>query len=41
VRCEAKVVHVGRSTGIAEARMTDGAGKLLGIGTTACAIFRA
>lgn len=40
VRCEARALHVGRTTGIAEAHLTDGAGKLLGIGTTACAIFR-
>ncbi len=40
VRCEATTVHVGRTTGIAEARLTDSAGKLLATGTTACAIFR-
>jgi uncharacterized protein (TIGR00369 family) len=40
VRCEAKVVHVGRSTAIAEATLRDGTGRVLGTGTTACAIFR-
>ena len=40
VRCEAKVVHVGRSTAIAEATLRDGGGRVLGTGTTACAIFR-
>lgn len=40
VRCEAKVVHVGRSTGISEGRLTDRSGKILATGTTACAIFR-
>ena len=40
VRCEAKVVHVGRSTAIAEATLRDGNGRVLGTGTTACAIFR-
>lgn len=40
VRCEAHVLHVGRSTGIAEATLVDRSGKLLGTGTTACAIFR-
>ena len=41
VRCEATALHVGRTTGVSEARLSDAAGKLLGIGTTACAIFRA
>jgi uncharacterized protein (TIGR00369 family) len=41
VRCEAKAVHVGRTTGVSEAHLYDAAGKVLGIGTTACAIFRA
>ncbi len=40
VRCEARALHVGRTTAIAEARLTDARGKLLGIGTTACAVFR-
>jgi uncharacterized protein (TIGR00369 family) len=40
VSCEGKAVHVGRRTGVAEARLTDSHGKLLGIGSTACAIFR-
>jgi len=40
VRCTARTVHVGRSTGIAQGELTDAAGKLLAIGSTACAIFR-
>jgi uncharacterized protein (TIGR00369 family) len=40
VRCEGTVVHAGRTTAIAEGRLTDAAGKLIAIGTTACAIFR-
>jgi len=40
VRCEATAVHVGRSTAIAEAKLYDGARRLLGIGTTACAVMR-
>jgi uncharacterized protein (TIGR00369 family) len=40
VRCEGKALHVGRATGVAEARLTDGRGSLLGIGTTTCAILR-
>jgi uncharacterized protein (TIGR00369 family) len=40
VRASAKAIHVGRSTGIAEARLTDASGNLLAFGTTACAIFR-
>jgi uncharacterized protein (TIGR00369 family) len=40
VRCEAKVVHAGRSTAVAEATLRDGKGRVLGTGTTACAILR-
>ncbi len=40
VRCEGVALHVGRSTAVAEAKMYDGEGRLLGIGTTACAILR-
>jgi uncharacterized protein (TIGR00369 family) len=40
VRAEAKTIHIGRSTAIAEGRLTDSDGKLLAVGTTACAIFR-
>ena len=39
VRCEATAVHVGRSTGVAEGRLLDGAGRLLAVGTTGCAIL--
>jgi|SRR5579872_4232901 len=40
LRCEARVVHIGRTIGTAEARLTDTGGKLYGHGTTACAVFR-
>ena len=40
VRCEAVAVHVGRSTATSEARLYDGAGRLLGTGTTGCAVLR-
>lgn len=40
VRCEGTVVHVGRSTAVAEAKLRDAAGRVLGTGTTACAVFR-
>jgi len=40
VRCEATVIHVGRSTAIAEATLRDGDGRVLGTGTTGCAVFR-
>ena len=40
VRCEATAIHVGRLTAIAEARLRDGEGRVLGIGTTACAVLR-
>ena len=40
VRCEGHALHVGRSTAVAEAKMYDAEGRLLAIGTTACAILR-
>jgi uncharacterized protein (TIGR00369 family) len=40
VRCEATAVHVGRTTAIAEAKLRDRDGRVLGTGTTACAVFR-
>ena len=40
VRCEATALHVGRSTAVAEGKLRDGEGRLLGVGTTACAVFR-
>jgi uncharacterized protein (TIGR00369 family) len=40
VRCEATVVHVGRSTAVAEAKLYDGQRRLLATGTTACAVMR-
>jgi uncharacterized protein (TIGR00369 family) len=40
VRCEATVVHVGRSTAVAEAKLYDAQRRLLATGTTACAVMR-
>lgn len=40
VRCEATVVHVGRSTAVAEAKLYDNERRVLGTGTTGCAILR-
>jgi uncharacterized protein (TIGR00369 family) len=40
VRCEATAIHVGRSTAVAEAKLYDEQRRLLGIGTTACAVMR-
>jgi uncharacterized protein (TIGR00369 family) len=40
VRCEGKAVHVGRTTAVAEGRLTDMHGKLLAMATTACALLR-
>jgi uncharacterized protein (TIGR00369 family) len=39
LRCEATVLHLGRTLATAEARLTDAAGKLCAHGTTACAIL--
>jgi uncharacterized protein (TIGR00369 family) len=39
VRCEARVLHLGRTIATAEARLTDAAGKLCAHATTACAIL--
>ncbi len=41
VRAEGRVIHAGRTTGTAEGRITDMAGKLLAHGTTTCLIFAA
>lgn len=41
VRAEGRVIHAGRTTGTAEGRITDAAGKLLAHGTTTCLIFAA
>ena len=40
LRCEAWTVHIGARTGIAEARLTDGQGRLYAFGTSTCMIFR-
>jgi uncharacterized protein (TIGR00369 family) len=39
VRCEARVLHLGRTIATAEARLTDAGGKLCAHATTACAIL--
>ncbi|MDQ6780107.1 MAG: PaaI family thioesterase, partial [Candidatus Eremiobacteraeota bacterium] len=39
LRCEAKVLHVGRTIGTAEATIEDAQGKLCAHATTACAIL--
>jgi len=36
VRCEARVIHVGRQTAVSEARIVDQNGKLCAHGTTTC-----
>jgi uncharacterized protein (TIGR00369 family) len=36
VRCEARVIHVGRRVGTAEARVVDASGKIYAHGTTTC-----
>lgn len=41
LRAEADVVHLGRTIGTAQARLTGGDGKLYAHGTTTCMIFRA
>jgi uncharacterized protein (TIGR00369 family) len=38
VRCEATVIHAGRRTAIAEARVVDAAGKIYAHGTTTCIV---
>jgi len=40
VRCEGTVLHVGRSTAVAEGKLFDCERRLLAVGTTACAILR-
>ncbi len=40
VRCEADVIHVGRSMATAQARLIDSQGKLYDHATTTCMIFR-
>jgi len=40
VRCEARVLHVGKTIATAEANVTDAAGKLCAHATTACAILQ-
>ena len=41
VRCEAEVLHAGRSVATAEGRITDAGGKIYAHGTATCMLFRA
>lgn len=41
LRAEGKLIHAGRSTAVAEGRLTDAAGKLYAHATTTCMILRA
>jgi len=41
VRCEGKVIHVGRSTAVSEGRIVDANGKLYAHGTTTCIAIEA
>jgi uncharacterized protein (TIGR00369 family) len=40
LRCEGRIIHVGRTTGVSEAKLTNAAGKIVASGTSACAILR-
>jgi uncharacterized protein (TIGR00369 family) len=40
VRCEGKVIHLGRTVATAEARVVDGQGELLAHATTTCLVTR-
>jgi uncharacterized protein (TIGR00369 family) len=40
MRCEGTVIHVGGRSALAEARLTDTAGKLFAFATSTCMIFR-
>lgn len=40
VRCEAKIIHLGGRTAVAEGKITDANEKLYAHGTTTCLIFR-
>ncbi|HEX8905564.1 MAG TPA: PaaI family thioesterase [Longimicrobiaceae bacterium] len=40
VRCEGTLIHLGRTTALAEARLTDSAGRLLAHATSTCLIVK-
>jgi uncharacterized protein (TIGR00369 family) len=40
VRCTGQVLHLGRSTALAEARLTDAEGRLYAHATSSCMVFR-
>jgi len=40
MRCEGTVTHAGRRSALAQARLTDAAGKLYAVATSTCLIFR-
>jgi uncharacterized protein (TIGR00369 family) len=41
VRCEGTLIHLGRTTALAEAKMTDASGRLLAHATSTCMLLRA
>jgi uncharacterized protein (TIGR00369 family) len=40
VRCEGRLINIGRSTALAEARLTDAAGRLCAYATSSCMLLR-
>ncbi|HEX6750751.1 MAG TPA: PaaI family thioesterase [Longimicrobium sp.] len=40
VRCEGTLIHIGRTTALAEARLTDAAGRLLAHATSTCLLVK-
>jgi uncharacterized protein (TIGR00369 family) len=40
VRCEGRLINMGRSTALAEARLTDAAGRLCAYATSSCMLLR-
>ena len=40
VRCEGRLIHIGRSTALAEARLTDATGRLYAHATSSCMLLR-
>jgi uncharacterized protein (TIGR00369 family) len=40
LRCEGRLIHLGRSTALAEARLTDAAGRLCAYATSSCMLMR-
>ena len=40
LRCEGHIIHVGRTTGVSEAKLVNADGKIIASGTSACASLR-